>query len=474
MFLQVRLGGGGYNRAVVDLQTPVRAKMGTDPIFRNDNDAENGRQSPFSLSPSPRPTPYALRLTLFVFLLLTAPLLADTVVLNDGRTFTGVVKSDGDNVLVQMAGGTLSFRRDQVARIEQKATPEEEFAAKLADAPSDDVAALFTLVQWAATNGLEKQAMDVAGRIVAISPDHAGARKMLGQIKLEGQWLSFTKSAEIVRGKLDAGQHDCLLKEILPALETIAVTKDKQQVVRELQGLALLRTKDFAGAAKAFAASAELAEPPAAVRLAAQVEILKENADGMYVLTEGYPPAAAVLSDDPPALKPGPASLADPLVLQAALRERAKKEIEAGRKLMDAAQKVEATDPESAKPKYAQAAACFDKADALTENIARSYRIEIARRRIAVIRRDADADAEKFDKAMSKLGKANLSPQEYQNLLLNLIRLLDNVRDNLNLVVTAAKPYTKELVLELKWAELDLKKLDGMRKILLDELNGAK
>lgn len=396
--------------------------------------------------------------------------MADQVVLNDGRIITGTVRSDGDNILVQMPNATLSFRRDQVLRIEEKPTPEEEFAAKLADTSQDDPSALFTLMQWASTNGLEKQAQELAARIVQISPDHAGAHKMLGQIKLEGQWLAFSKALEIARGKLDAAQHEGLLKDVLPALESIAVTKDKQVLVREIQGLALLRSKDFAAAAKAFASAADPAEPPAAIRLAAVAEILKDNPDGMYVLTEGYPPSAGLLGDDKDFLKPGPASLADPTVLMAALRERAKREIEAGRKHMEAAQKVESSDPEAGKARYFQAAICFDKADALVDNIARSYRIEIARRRIAVIRRDADADAEKFDKAMSKMGKANLGPQEYQNMILNLVRLLDNVRDNLNLVTAAAKPYAKELVLELKWAELDLKKLESMRKILLEEL----
>jgi hypothetical protein len=393
----------------------------------------------------------------------------DDVVLLDGRILSGIVRIEGDSVLIQMPNATLKFPRDQVQRIDQHATPEEEFAAKLADASQTDPQALFSLVQWASTNGLDKQAQDLAGKIIQISPDHAGAHKMLGQLKLDNQWQPFAKAMEIARGKLEAGHGDVLIKDVLPALEAIATTKDKQQAVRELQAQALLRTREFSLAAKTFAATAELSDPATAMRMTTLADIIKENPDGMYVLTETYPPSAGILGEDKTSLKPGPASLADPLVAQAALHERAKKEIEAGRKFMDAAQKLESADVEAAKGKYVQAAGSFDKADALVDGIARSYRIEIARRRI-----DADGDAEKFDKAMSKLGKSNLSPQEYQNMILSLVRLLDNVRDNLQLVIAAAKPFPKELVLELKWAELDLKKMDGMRKILLDEFNGSK
>ncbi|MFB3890969.1 MAG: hypothetical protein ACE15C_02970 [Phycisphaerae bacterium] len=405
---------------------------------------------------------------------LTTVAAADQLVLNDGRTFTGSVKIDGDTVVITTSNATLSFPRDQVLRIEEKLTPEEELARKLADVSQTDAAGLFQAAQWAATNGLDKQAQDLCAKILQLSPDHAGAHRMLGQVKIDGQWLAFAKAVEVARGKLDAEDGDAVLKDIVPALMDVASGKDRIQAVRELQGLAQLRNKDYPAAAKTFAALGESAEAPAAVRFQAIADILKENADGMYVVSESFPATASVLGADKPLLKAGPSSLSDPNVLQAAIRDRAKKEIDAGRKLMDAAAKVEPTDPEAAKVKCLQALQNFDRADALVDQISRSYRLEIVRRRIAAMRKDADADADRFDKALAKFGTKTVSPQEQQNMMLNLIRLLDNVRDNLKNIVTAAKPYPRDLVLELKWAELDLKKLEAMRKFLLDELNGAK
>lgn len=407
--------------------------------------------------------------------LLVAALLAaakaDVLILNDGRSFVGTVRSEGETVFIQTSNSTLSFPKSIVTSIEVKPTPEDEFAAKLADVAKTDTEALFKLAQWAAANSLPKQSQELATTIIELSADHAAARKLLGFVRIDGQWLAFDKAIESARGKLDAGQLDALRKDVLPTLEGVASGKDRLAQVKELQGLVQLRSKDFAASAKTFAALAEAAEAPAAIRFAAIAEVLKENDDGMFVLSEDYPPGLATTRAS---VKAGPASLCDPMVLEAALHSKARKDIDAGRKLMEAAAKIESSDAEGAKSKYAQANVSFDRADALVKDISRSHRVEICRRRITALRKDAETDSERFDKAMTKLGQQNLSPQEYQKMLMNLIHLLDNVRDDLNAVLNAGKPYPRDLVLEIKFAELDLKKTESMRKILVDELNGQK
>jgi hypothetical protein len=241
-----------------------------------------------------------------------------------------------------------------------------------------------------------------------------------------------------------------------------------------------LRSRQFNHAEATFgelAEAARKAEPPAtdlATRSAMIVEILHANPDGMYVLRDAYPPAAPLLSSTKAHIMPGPASLAMPLVLEAALRDEAKKEIEAGRKLLDEAQKLAPTDPDSANLKYALADQCFQRADAMIPNIARAHRVDIARRKIAAMRKDADTDARDFDEQMAKLGVKDMAPQAYNTMLQRLIHHLDSTRDNLKRIIELAQAYPKELVLELKWAELDLTKIENMRKILVTELDGRK
>ena len=64
----------------------------------------------------------------------------------------------------------------------------------------------------------------------------------------------------------------------------------------------------------------------AAAKYGAIVDILTGNKDGMYVLSEPYPPESALLGSSAKTVPAGPASLATPLVLEAALREKAKGE----------------------------------------------------------------------------------------------------------------------------------------------------
>jgi len=414
----------------------------------------------------------------FAMMLLLAALpavaLADRLVLVDGRTFSGTVRVEADTVIIEMTYGTLRFTKDQVARIEMKDTPDVELAKKLSEARKNDAAALFTIAQWAATNDLKRQAGELYARVLEIDPNHAGARRELGFVAIEGQWQTFDKGLELARGKLEADKLESLLKDVLPALEAGATAPQQAVAVRELIGQTQVRAKDFAPAAKTFTELADKSEGAAAVRFGAIAAILKDNPDGMYVVTEPYPPAADLLGNTKDALKPGPASLAQPNVLRAALRDRAKKDIEAGRKLMDAAVKLDATDPDGAKAKYFQASQAFDRADALVADISRSYRIEVVRRRIAALRKDADTDAEKFDQGVAELGRKNATPQQYKDMILRMIHSLDNVRSDLQTILALAKPYPRDLVLEITLAETNLKKIETMRRILTDELNGQK
>lgn len=405
---------------------------------------------------------------------LSATAMADRLTLNDGRTFSGVVTYEGDLVRIETLYGSLKFSRDEVRDVTVQEVPEAEFARKLAALPADNAAATIELAQWAGKNGLSRQAEDLYNRVLKVDADNAAARAGLGYAKVEGSWRTFEQAMEIARNKLDAGQHQQVSSELLGALEPLASTKEKQLAVSELHALTHLRAGDFAAAQKAYEELGEKLSGPGAIRSAAIADILKENADGMYVLQEPYPPAAELLENEGPSLKAGPASLSEPLALQAALHDRAKKDIEAGRKLMDEAQKLEATDSDAAKTKYAQAAKSLDRSDALVPNIAKSYRIEIARRRITAMRKDTDTEAKEFDKEMSSLGKKGMAAAEYKNKVLRLIYLVDNLRQDLKEIVAVAKPFSRELVLEMKWAELDLKKIEEMRQVLTGELDGKK
>lgn len=393
---------------------------------------------------------------------------ADELVLQDGRTFKGTVTVKADSVVVDMAYGSLTFPRDEVVRVDFKDSPETDFGKRLARLSEDDVDGLFRLAQWAQENKLDDQAAQLFARVLKLRPDHAAARKACGFVHLDGKWVPFEKAVELARGKLAAGRNDALLKDVLPGLIEVA-PKDRIESLYEMKGLAQLRSKKFVAAAKTFSDLAKSTTADESFRYATIADLLDENPDGMYPLSEPYPPQASLLGSGGKVLPAGPASLARPLVLEAALRERAKLEIKAGREQMDAAQQE--SDPDAALAKYMQADKFFDRADTLVDAIARSYHIEVARHRIAAIRKDTTSGAKRFDDALAALGKKDLPPQAYRALVLRLKRDLDNVQASLKTVLDVAKPYPRELTLEIQWAQQDLRKIDSMRDVLTTELD---
>lgn len=413
-------------------------------------------------------------LTGCVLAAMSAVAVADKLILIDGRTFTGTVTVEADTVLIAVPYGTIRFPKTEVERIELSATPEQEFSRRLGETTLGDPNALYNLAQWADHNSLNRQAADLYALILKLKPDHVPARRAAGYVRMDKEWLPFDKALQQAQGKLEAGSYAQLLSEVMPALKASANTKQAQSAVAALLGQTQVRAGQFAAAAETFGDLSKRTEGPESIRHAAIAEIIQKNPDGMYLLKEGRPPGAALLGSRSPSIPPGPASLARPVVLEEALRDLAKTHIASGKGLMEQAQKLERTDPDAAAARYAQAEQAFDRADALIANIAGSYRLEIIRRKIAAVRKDADAEAQSFDEMMKKLGVKDMSPQAYRNTVLRLVHHLDGTRDEVRKILALAKAYPQELLLEVKWAEEDLTKLENLRKILVAELDAKR
>ena len=381
--------------------------------------------------------------------------------------FHGKITVQENSVIIVMEYGTMSFARSEVARVEIRDTAIEQLSRRLAELKSDDVAGLFEAAAWADENELPRQARELYQKVVVLSPHHKGARRALGFAFVEGQWRTFAQSMELCRARLDSGPLDALLRQSLPAVEEIA--GERWPAVRELRGLAQLRNKDFVTAAATYQDLARRTAGPTAWKFAAVADLLNDSRDGMVVLADPYPPDAKLTGKK--FLPAGPASLSNPLVLEAALHARARKEIAAGRSHMEEGLKLEPTDPDAAAVKYRQAGLTFDRADALVEKIALSHRVEIARKRITMIRKDTVLDAAGFDKQLNDLGNADVTAAVYRQRLTQMVRHLDNVRGNLASVLELAQPFPIELVMEISWAQQDMKKVEAMRQILVAELN---
>lgn len=121
-------------------------------------------------------------------LLLASAASADELVLKNGSAFNGIVREEGDRVVIEMDFGTMSFKKVDVRSISKGKDPIHEFDEKAKAAT--DVKGMLELAAWAREKGLGTRSTDLYRKILTLDPDQADARKIMGFEKLNGQWLA--------------------------------------------------------------------------------------------------------------------------------------------------------------------------------------------------------------------------------------------------------------------------------------------
>jgi hypothetical protein len=122
--------------------------------------------------------------------------LADEVHLTNGRTIIGIVNEQQQNgrVLVETGLGDIGFPKAEVESIVPGRTPLHEYRERLgALGASAGAAEVFALAQWAQNQGLIRYVNGLLQRTIALDPNHAEARELLGFVRYQGHWI---KSSE--------------------------------------------------------------------------------------------------------------------------------------------------------------------------------------------------------------------------------------------------------------------------------------
>jgi hypothetical protein len=112
---------------------------------------------------------------------------ADEVVLKNGSVFSGVVREQGDKVIVEMDYGTMTFRKVDVRVIQRGEDVLTQFQERARTAT--DVKSLMELASWAKDKGLAGRAAELYRKVIVLDPQQAEARKALGFEKVNGLWL---------------------------------------------------------------------------------------------------------------------------------------------------------------------------------------------------------------------------------------------------------------------------------------------
>jgi len=354
----------------------------------------------------------------------------------------------------------------------QGVSPAEHLAERLAAVDDQDADALLELAVWARQAGLTERADELLGRILELDGDHAGARRALRQVRMDGVWTAFEDALECLAARIELGETQDGDFELLDALEALAEGAPQHYRIGELLVRVDLLNNDFAGARERVEGllAAEFQEP-APPRLAAIADILAANPDGMYVLTEPFPAEATLLGERGDILAAGPASLSDARALAAALRDEARRHIQRGAGELAAGRRTAASDGDAALQAYQSALREFDVADGIVADIARSYKVEIARRRIDLIRASAEPRAASFDAEIAALGRHKLSRKAYRAKIARMLCHLEAVEADLQRILQIAAPYDRQLALQIEWADAAKRDIRAMGQTLRVELD---
>jgi len=405
---------------------------------------------------------------------------ADTVHLRDGRKLEGELTDLGGQYELKMKFGTLKVNKADVLRIEKAVNKGDLYKQKLDGLSAVDAQGHFELGQWCRQNELADEAKAAFEKAVAIDANHAGARRELGYLKVGEKWQtagSMMRSAEALSklGKLEQSS------EILKQLAAVGDPKD----VGKDAALALARIYEKLGkwqdAASTYKAAEQMLLAPKEKTLArVRCEIIESHPDGMYLVKEEAAASTLLSLDDgkggkAPQAKGGMQPLSDEKVMAAALRDKARAIVDQGRRVFEEAKKVDVVDSDKALKLFDEAGVYFDQANFLVPDIARSYNVEIVRKKIGAQQKKAmnyliqftavpEPSVQVLAGSRRMTAKGRKDWGEYISKLESLLKAAEKHQDQ---ILALAQAYPDELadtIAQTKKLDDDIEKLKGIMK----------
>lgn len=124
----------------------------------------------------------------------SAPAAADIILLTNGKTLEGTLEEIGqDKVRVRLAYGSLSFSKDQIATVHPARTFEEILGESLQSLSPQDAQGRYQLARQARAEQSLTLYRKLLQEVVAIDPEHEGARRELGYVRHGGEWVTETQ-----------------------------------------------------------------------------------------------------------------------------------------------------------------------------------------------------------------------------------------------------------------------------------------
>lgn len=212
--------------------------------------------------------------------LLTANLPADTIFLKDGSQIIDcqVVKETESIVFVRTKVGDMGVPRSEIYRIIRQKSAYDLYQEQLSRLREGDVNGHYKLALWCRkAQDLRSESDQLLTKVLSIKENHLGARRLLGHLKIEGEWIVPEPLAIRLRATGGDAKADLLSK-----LELFLKTRQDLRIASE--------TDSSTGAA---AGGEGTQDPLAACTLDVSVTVARKTGSKLYGLTIGRPSLVA-------------------------------------------------------------------------------------------------------------------------------------------------------------------------------------
>ncbi len=123
--------------------------------------------------------------------LLAGAAAADEVYLKGGGRLSGRIVSRTETTIeVDVGAGRIGVPASSVLRIEEGRSPLQEYEERAGRLAPGDVDGWVALGEWATAKGLGTQAREAYHRALAASPGDPRANQALGNVQMNGKWVS--------------------------------------------------------------------------------------------------------------------------------------------------------------------------------------------------------------------------------------------------------------------------------------------
>lgn len=156
-------------------------------------------------------------------------------------SFTGIVREEGDRVVVEVDFGTMTFKKGDVRTItrggEDLGRAFEEKSRTVAGAKG-----MTEFAAWAREKGLGGRANDLYRKVLVLGPDQAAARQALGYEKVNGRWLAKDVANRLLeqearaRVEADHAALDARVADQRHSLEMAKIALERERLEGEKNG----------------------------------------------------------------------------------------------------------------------------------------------------------------------------------------------------------------------------------------------